>query len=614
MEKLPAEVFLHIISFLQPTSRDIVSLQLVSRHFLTLARDNALWKSKCFEESYQERRRQRFMNMATNEPAYAPLVQAILDLDGSIEATRKPVVNEKARALANWDPAYPNEKINYYEEYIHRHAPISVSWFETLKEGLGDEKEDRIATGMGILFEDNMSAASKMVASLDDGSVGIYCLQNTAGRGRLLARSSPFALTGRDSQLDDEQNLARSKAQMTETGAVECASIDSGSQRGYFGVMNTIVEMDLTTLRPISTQRYPFNVTALSEAKESVPLTVGTNNTLHLYDPRQQVISARPDSTVRTELISGSSKTVLLNDRHSSFATLSEPGPLSILHLSEDGEYDGTGSIWVAGRFTSLLNYDRRFFPCIRRTIHSGSRISCLRSLPQPFLRRETGHIGNNTLSLFDIRNAKSCPGSTLITAGEYRGKGALELYGLPSNPENAASYQNRQTASRSKLMSVTPHGGSLAYSDGDGNIKWVERDGHSPIREWNLNEHPGMAVSSSQITPNVTTGNGREAWDNTAVPDDIVQLMLPTMPKSSLGHTRLGEDNLVIWTGDGKLGLLGFGKEKWDWSGLEEQALEFEEQSRRKVEREYVGIMGRALRRQADEMHFVRNLGLGIP
>lgn len=554
------------------------------------------------------------MNMATNESAYAPLVQAILDLNGSSEATRKLAVNEKARALANWDPAYPCEKIDYYEEYIHRHAPISVSWFERSKEGLGEEKEERVATGMGILYEDDMSAASKLVAPLDDGSVGIYDLRNTAGRGRLLARSPPFSLTGHDSQLDDEQNLSRSKAQMTETGAVECVSIDRDSQRGYFGVMNTVVEMDLATLQPISKQRFPFNVTALSEAKRSVPLTVGTNNTLHLYDPRQQAVSVRPDSTIRTELIGGPGKSLLLNDRLSSHATLSEPGPLSILHLPEEREYDGAGSIWVAGRFTSLLNYDRRFFPRIRGTLHSGSRLSCLRSLPLPFLRREIGQIGNNTLSLSDIRIAKSSPGSTLITAGEYRGKGALELYGLASNPETASSYQNRQTASRSKLMSVTPHGGSLAYSDGDGNIKWVERDGHSPIREWNLNEHPGMSVSSSQTTPNVTPGTTREAWDNTAPPDDIVQLMLPTVPKSSYARSKLGEDNLVIWTGDGKLGLLGFGKEKWDWSGLEGEALEYEEESRRKVEREYVGIMGRALRRQADEMHFVRNLGLGIP
>lgn len=551
------------------------------------------------------------MNMATNESAYAPLVQAIRDINGSAEATKKLVVNEKARALANWDPAYPGEKIDYYEEYIHRHAPISVSWFEKLKEGLGEEKEERVATGMGILYEDDMSIASKLVAPLDDGSVGIYDLRNTAGRGRLLARSSAFSLTGHDGQLDDEQNLSRSKAQMTETGAVECVSIDSGSQKGYFGVLNTVVEMDLATSQPISTQRYPFNVTALSEAKASVPLTVGTNNTLHLYDPRQQAIPVRPDATIRTELIGGSSKSLLLNDGLSSFAALSEPGPLTILHLPEDREYDGTGSIWVAGRFTSLLNYDRRFFPRIRGTMHSGSRISCLRSLPHPFLRREIGQIGNNTLSSSDVRHAKSAPGSTLITAGEYRGKGALELYGLASDPETTSSYQNRQTASRSKLMSVTPHGGSLAYSDGDGNVKWVERDGHSLIREWNLNEHPGMSVSSSQTTPNVTTGNMREAWDNTVVPDDIVQLMLPTMPKSS--YTKLGEDNLVIWTGDGKLGLLGFGREKWDWSGLEEEALAYEERSRRKVEREYVGIMGRALRRQADEIHFVRNLGLGV-
>jgi hypothetical protein len=584
------------------------------------------------------------MNMAANDSAYAPLVQAILDLtspQASTTATNseapnakmaahKLVVNEKARALANWDPAYPDEKINYYEEYIHRHAPISVSWFEKLKEGLGEEKETRVATGMGILYGKDTSVASKLVAPLDDGSVGIYDLGETAGRGRLVARSPPFSLTGRDTQLDEEQNLSRSKTQMTETGAVECVSIDSGSEKGYFGVMNTVVEMDLATLQTISTHSYPFFVTALSEAKQSVPLTVGTNMTLHLYDPREQSAPIRPDSTVRTELIGGHGnnfRSLLSGDRHAAYATLSQPGPLSILHLPEEREGDGNGSIWVAGRFTSLLNYDRRFFPRIRGTMHSGSRISCLRAFPHSFLPREMGQMRNNALSLSAIRDAKSIPGSTLIAAGEYRGKGALELYGLSSNPaytsfafdSNRAhlsntSFQNRQTASRSKLLSVSSHGGSLAYSDGDGNVKWVERDGFSPIREWNLNEHAEMAVSRTQTTPNVTPGTMREPWDNTAAPDDIVQLMLPTMPKSSYGHERLGEDNLVIWTGEGRVGLLGLGREKWDWSALEEEALAHEEKSRRKVEREYVGIMGRALRRQADEMHFVRNLGLGIP
>lgn len=550
--------------------------------------------------------------MATNEPAYAPLVQAILELNNPPpNSTSIPtlVLNEKARALANWDPAYPGERFNYYEEYIHRHAPISISWFEKLKEGVGEEKEERVATGMGILYEHNACIASKLVAPLDDGSVSIYDLRDTAGRGRLLARSAPFSLTRHDNLLDEEQNLFRSKAQMTETGAVECVSIDNGSQKGYFGVMNTVVEMDLATLLPISTQRYPFNVTALSEAKASVPLTVGTNLTLHLYDSRQPSAPLRTDSTVRTELIGGPNRTLLLNDSHLSHATLSQPGPLSILHLPEEREDDGASSIWVAGRFTSMLNYDRRFFPRIRGTMHSGSRISCLRALPHPFLPRQP----NNALSLSAIRDAKSGPGSTLVAAGEYRGKGALELYGLSSKPYRT-SYQNRQTASRSKLLSVTPHGGSLAYSDGDGNIKWVERDGHSPIREWNLNEHPGMSVSRTQTIPNVTTGTVREAWDNTATPDDIVQLMLPTMPTSSLGHARLGEDNLVIWTGEGRLGLLSFGRELWNWDGIEEEALAYKERSRRKVEREYVGVMGRALRRQADEMHFVRNLGRGTP
>jgi hypothetical protein len=210
----------------------------------------------------------------------------------------------------------------------------------------------------------------------------------------------------------------------------------------------------------------------------------------------------------------------------------------------------------------------------------------------------------------------KSMQGHTLLAAGEYKGKGSLELYGLSSDPAytslstdaslsrlRGTSFQNRQTASSSKLLSVASHGGKMVFSDGNGNVKWVERDGFSPIRTWNINGPDFVSSFEHQQSAEVQTP-----------PDDIVQLLLPTKPGSIFGHDAIGSDNLVMWTGEGKLGLLGFGREMWDWSTLEDEAMAHEERSRRKAEREYAGVMGRALRRQADELNFVRNLGFGTP
>ena len=93
----------------------------------------------------------------------------------------------------------------------------------------------------------------------------------------------------------------------------------------------------------------------------------------------------------------------------------------------------------------------------------------------------------------------------------------------------------------------------------------------------------------------------------------DIVQLLLPTRPKStSRPSSRLGEDNLIIWTGEGKLGLLGFGRPKWDLTGVEESAERFEDQAKRTEEREYDAEMGSLLRAHANELNFLRDLGLG--
>jgi hypothetical protein len=220
------------------------------------------------------------------------------------------------------------------------------------------------------------------------------------------------------------------------------------------------------------------------------------------------------------------------------------------------------------------------------------------------------------------IAEAKAIPGTTLLAAGEYKGKGSLEMYGLSPDPTRTClstdhsgsraragnnSFLNRQTASSSKLLSVAQHGGKVVFSDGDGNLRWVERDGFSPVRVWNINGHDPNIVS------NHIFANGIFSLPTRDTPEDIVQLLLPTRPKATTIPTaRFGEDNLIMWTGEGKLGLVSFGKPKWELSQLEDDAEKFEDRVKRSEERNYDAEMGSLLRAHANELNFMADLGIG--
>lgn len=579
--------------------------------------------------------------MASLDQNLAALVQAMGSLPGGPLAVHDPsapsaemqahrlAAREKMRAMANWDPSYPSEKTNFYEDFVHRHAPISVSWLQPARNGPGEDGVPREATGMGILYDDAGDMVDKVVAPLDDGSIGIWDFspRDEAGssgkRGAMIDRSAKGLLTSKTSDPTQGLSLAESKAIMTETGAVECVSIDSRQKKGFFAVRNTLNEVDLYTLQLVSRQEYPFPITALSEAKHPTPLTIGTNMTLHLHDPRRRQTHVGYNPPVRCELLNAPKNDfhrLLTGDLGPSHAVLSQPGPLSILHMPSR-EWDGNGSIWVAGRFTSLLNYDRRFFPRLRGTIHSGARLSCLTSLPFPFIPREKDLMRDLSLSLADVRAAKAIPGTTLIAAGEYKGKGSLELYGLSSSAghttlstdsvtaqRNAGNaFRNRQTASASKLLAAAPHGTRIVYADGDGNLKWVERDGFTPVRRWNVNpDAPAELtgdIGSLFFSPSLGRGEG-----------DIVQKIVPTtVVNAQTESRRLGEDNLLIWTGDGRVGVVGFGHEPlWRGEEFEEAAEREREEVKGREERAYGRMMRRALERQAHEARWIRGLGLG--
>lgn len=384
------------------------------------------------------------------------------------------------------------------------------------------------------------------------------------------------------------------------------------------------MEVDLETLQAISQERFPYSISALSEAKGSTPITVGTNLSLHLYDPRapQQHPASFPEQLDSTAVSisdqrASTWRSILNPEPLPQYAPLFRPGPLSILHLPvSEGKWDGNGDIYVAGRFPSILNYDRRYFPKMRGTIHSGARLSSLISIPYAFTSQDKERMRRNELTIEQVETSKALAGNTLVACGEYNGKGSLELYGLSPDPDHttlstdassgtiarSTVVKNRQTSASSKLLSVSSHGTRLVFSDGSGNLKWVERDGYNEVRRWNIGH-------GSLEAPRGVFGTLGDSYMDSGS-GDVVRKILHTSPRR--GTTAVNNDDLLVWTGE-KLGLLGFSREPgFTADSFEETNKSLEEVHKEREERIYAQTMQRALEMQADEARFVRGLGLG--
>lgn len=655
MENLPDEILLQILDYLDlPT---INTFQRVSKHFLHLARDSGFWKLRCYDESKFESNRRRQLLLSSQDPNlaalrtamtasslgfFAPEPQIIRDETAREKAgdTRYgPRHSERMRALASWDPSYPGEEVDFHQDHIQRHAPVHVDWLE-----LSGNNDSIAESGViGVAAIDNADkTVQNLVTAQENGS--IYIWDVTTSGGRIAGQSKPGTLAIGTSNKDKE------------TGAVDNISIDSQQRKAYIAVSDHLHEVDLNTFQVSRKQAFPFHITAFSEARYPVPLTVGTNQTIHLFDPRSPYTPPTEESSTRLELIGGTPPKDSFLGHHnpkpsSSFITLEQAGPTSILHLPCPSSFvshsatSNDDTIIIAGRFTSLLTYSRRFWPKTTSTLFSGARLSSLTYLPYPYIPRSlTQNIAtdpNKSLSLLDA--AKAAPGITLIAAGEYKGKGSLELYGLPRNSGQAVvnEYRNRQTASRTRLISVATHGTSIVYSDGDGNIKWVERDGSTLVREMCIsvptqNQQGADASRRSSLSshPSATSPSpaGPDRAHDTATTleteEDIVQKILPVRLATS---SPAWPDDLVIRTGEGNVGILGFGRHPLRWQdsstiGLQggaddgEEAETMEEKAAREEmwrkegeERRFGRMMREALERQADEVRWVRGLGMGV-
>ncbi len=151
--------------------------------------------------------------------------------------------NERIRILANWDPSYPSEKVDWYNEYIARHAPISISWLQQPRHRESNEHEYLEVRGMSLYTPVGEDDANLVVAPLDDGSVCLWDLTGDQGRkGSIVARSkSGLIATGLAPQTRDGKRLKIT------AGVTEGVSVDSISKRAYFAVQRGMLQPFLTS-------------------------------------------------------------------------------------------------------------------------------------------------------------------------------------------------------------------------------------------------------------------------------------------------------------------------------------------------------------------------------
>ena len=531
------------------------------------------------------------------------------NITGLPESSRsKEVVSKSTRSYANWDPLYRSEKVDWYAEYIARHATLSTSWLEQPNDGTNDAAARREIRGLAFKND----GQKNVIAPLDDGSVCVWDMGpshglRTSRGGQIIARSKPELLSARGPGSCDGKNPSSCNLNVTNPSTVECVSIDHTRNFAYFAIKQGLNEVDLTTLQLVSHRVYDYPIVALSEISPGVPLTVATNPAIQIHDSREH---HKPSSSVLSESLENPSvfdSTSHLSQRvyralnYEKSRYRPHQGPLAVVHLPDsNGLHDAqNGAIYAAGRDPSILVYDRRVPFKLSQHIHSGAHLSSL-TINSPFVQDPVASLAGD-------------PQYKIVACGEYKGKGSLELYNpchltkLSSKAKASMQFRNRSSASSSKLLSVIQHGTRILFSDGNGKLKWVERDGSTLVRHWNINQHH-QAQNDDR--------GGIFASSSRSEEDVVARKLLRT------GDASCSDDPVLFWTGE-RIGLVGFRPEPWfgkdegekegKREGKDEEDEEDDEGADLEAKAEiYRRRMRRALERQADEVRFVNGLGLG--
>jgi len=650
--ELPDEIWFQILEYLAP--EDLLPLQRTSTRLLKLGKDSSLWRAKCFEEAPSA-----VHALSARSSGLVDLLNSLSLNDSRSNISThhaspdRTTTSRRARAIANWDCTAKEERIDWYTEYIARHAPLSTEW---LHHPEGNEIRSM------ALFDDDQ----KVLSAMEDGSIKIWDVR-TATNGRrslkeFASSDSPILLT----DLSASSGPSQPSKQATTGTAVDSTVVDSSRMRAYIAVEEVLNEVDLNTMQLVSQEKFAWTITATSQqADESIPLMVGTSFSLNMYDPRLSLKHHADSLDEKVDIVTTpeDEKIVFLpnygkDKRFTPFRASRrrgtprpgvcpmdlrswapvDPGPQAILHR-------GANEIIIAGRMPSILFYDKRTFPNLQYPVHSGARLSALAFHPTPprGARTETAE-------------------ATLIACGEYQGRGSLEIYELPhqssssqqttingdSNPNGLStplrakpnqvylpeepdasssdsdtesplppnsttpshpySYKNRQSSSSAKLLSVTTQGSRIIFSDSDGSLKWMERDAKGLARRWNINSYKytatGGAIVGDAVARKISTFRHDHEWHGGKMQ----------------GMTR-GDGDLLVWTGSD----LGIVTSRVKWEGHDDLVKEFEEKltlddkGRDGIvdvrddnrEEQYSRIMRRALERQADERRWMSRFGM---
>ncbi|KAI5293913.1 hypothetical protein KEM55_006852, partial [Ascosphaera atra] len=524
------------------------------------------------------------------------------------------------RYLASqWDPSYEAEDVDWYSEYVARNAPISMHWLQT--PGSGPGREGVPVKGLALMKDTSYDARDMAVLPLEDGTVCIWDLnratRNTQRymRGSMLNVSKPGLLFSRELKRPDKSILKTPVNDFVNAG--DLVSVNSKDRKAYIAVGDTLNVLDIERLTVVARQPFPRLIFALSQETDyEVPISVASLSELSVYDPRLPTTSY---GCMMAELLDTPSV--------KSYTILHQPGPLSVLHPPQPN----TNSILVAGRFPSILLYDRRNLSQVQDTAFTSASLCGLSAIPAPVklpLGEKHQNIGDH---------------QTIVACGEYKGRGSLEFFALhnPSQEPSSADdrphlshnplYQNRYSASRSKILSVANHGTRIVFSDANGFIRWMERDGRSGVRNFNLSQHlqerqqrrkyqSRRKISqivtppvSPQLPPDLQRLDRRsdatqlihdpletDVEDEDTGPD-VARKVLPT------GSNNVPDDELLVWTGE-QVGRLRFGvREQVEDESDEEQEMEQSEAR----ERHYQELMRRSWVNYTNEMNFLRGLGL---
>ncbi|OJD15921.1 hypothetical protein AJ78_03864 [Emergomyces pasteurianus Ep9510] len=636
MEKLPVELVSRILECrltiaplpsvnigADPSSIDIgphelSALQCVSRRLFEICCDNSIWRQHCYEAANHKLQDHTALFTTHNTGGAVDVLLTGGTGTGNISESSEPfhadsdVVSDKrtgplSNSASQWDPSYRGEEVNWYSEYIARNAPISVQWLqEPYAAGMKDEEDviiQREVKGMGIMKDHNYGGSDKIIGPLDDGTLCLWDLNRStiserSTRGKIIGISARGALTT-DSLRRADAGSSSKATNLDFISIGECVSVDSFRQTAYVAVGNILNEVDLSTLQVVSQQKYPWSIFALSQETEySAPLTVATTRNLNLYDPR--FCGPGPDSRICCPAPPDNGK----------YIPLFQPIPLSVLHTP----LPNINSIALAGRFSAILLYDRRKLSSLLSTAHSGARICSLAAVP-------------TCPRPYSIARPELQDNHTIVAAGEYKGRGSLEMFSI-ATPHNIGDYQtqqrsllvkdsiclNRQSASGSKLLSVAAHGTRLVFSDANGYIKWVERDGRTEVRRWNLSQDSKYRRRRrGTASPSPSSSHDPEycrwAAEYATGGSDIVRKILPA------GYTDVLDDELLIWTGD-RIGRLRFSsKAGRDW----DNEAEIYEEKMKSIKREeddkmamYAEAVLQSMKTHQQELTWMGDFGTG--